>query len=137
MDNGSYCFPFLSPLLLNIKHGNNQMSSIESEHSQYDVLANNDVSEYLTRHVPKQLVSPRQTCYRHRTDIARMPVPEELSRASAQKVYITYEIMYHYSINAHTLHLSSSNWKNYQRMTRTLSHTYGLSFLLLQQTKGY
>lgn len=63
------------------------MSPMEPEH-QYDVLENNDVSDFLTRHVQKQRSSPRQTCYRHRTDIARMPIPEELSRAAAQKVFI-------------------------------------------------
>ena len=55
---------------------------------QYDIMPKKEVSDFLARHVPKQLMSPRQTCYRHRTDIGRMPVPKELSRAAAQKVDI-------------------------------------------------
>ncbi|KAI9285448.1 quinon protein alcohol dehydrogenase-like superfamily [Umbelopsis sp. AD052] len=60
------------------------MSELEEEKS-YEVMAHNSVSGFLTRHVPKQLTSPRQTCYRHRTDIARTLVPEESSRVAVQK----------------------------------------------------
>jgi hypothetical protein len=65
------------------------MSELEEERP-YEALAHNDVSDFLTRHVPKQLASPRQTCYRHRTDIARVLVPEELSRVVVQKVRFTF-----------------------------------------------
>lgn len=65
------------------------MPELEEE-KPYEVIAHNDVSDFLTRHVPKQLASPRQTCYRHRTDIARVLVPEELSRVAVQKVSVTF-----------------------------------------------
>ncbi|KAJ2956609.1 hypothetical protein NQZ79_g7558 [Umbelopsis isabellina] len=46
---------------------------------------NSEVSSFLTRHGPIQLASPRQLCYRHRTDIPRRPVADQLSRSAAQK----------------------------------------------------
>lgn len=65
------------------------MPELEEEKS-YEAMAHNGVSDFLTRHVPKQFASPRQTCYRHRTDIARVLVPEELSRVAVQKVGVTF-----------------------------------------------
>lgn len=54
--------------------------------TQYDMSEKSQVSGFLTRHGPTQLASPRQLCYRHRTDIPRRPVADHLSRSVAQKV---------------------------------------------------
>jgi hypothetical protein len=53
---------------------------------QFDMSPKSDVSSFLTRHGPIQLASPRQLCYRHRTDIPRRRVADEFSRSAAQEV---------------------------------------------------